>query len=384
MSVIDADQHLDEYATMWASYTPEKDRELAITVTTDDRGYSWLTFQGKPFMMMDVYEPLDHERVGDQRALWRNGQPIPEHLRYENQPPDHTDTAGRLQRLDEWGIHEAVLYPNWGFLWEGVIHRDLDAVRVNCAAWNRWAADVTTQSNGRLRPVGHLTLQGGSQWAIDQIKALGRNGVRMAMFSPGLINGIRMSHRDYDHIWHAFVASGVTPCWHVDSRMSTVFANHEAWADNDRDNHVQLMPFLFNNIAAQMGLSDFAVNGVFARHPDLKVVIAECGARWFPQLLDRTDAMWHNARMSHGRSFNPDLKKLPSEYMAGHGIITCSFPYDATARMVAKYPTVFSFGSDYPHPEGQFGLEPWKARMDALPHDADRRFYGDNIGAVLH
>lgn len=384
MTIIDADQHLDEFDAMWQTYAPASDRELAITVTTDSRGYSWLTFQGRQIMMMDVYEPLDFERVGRQRQIWRAGEDNAPHLRHEARPSDHSDLGDRLARLDEWGVAEAVLYPNWGFLWEGVIYRDLDAVRVNCAAWNKWAVEVTAASGQRLRPVGHVTLQGGAEWAIGQIEALARGGVRMAFFSPGLINGLRMSHPDHDRVWAAFVDNGMALAWHVDSRMSTVFADHQAWADNDRDSDVQLMPFLFNNVAAQMGLADLAVNGVFARFPQLRVVIAECGARWFPQLLDRTDGMWNNTRRYHGRDLNTELTELPSVYMSEQTVITCSFPFDATERMVARYPSVFNFGSDYPHPEGQPSVPAFQALMERLPEATAEGFYGGNIATILH
>jgi predicted TIM-barrel fold metal-dependent hydrolase len=381
--IIDADTHLDEFDELWSEYSPSKNRELALTVTYDKGGYAWLNFQGRPLMMMDRFLPGDFERAGRERAMWRAGDDIAPELRREERPPDYSDAAQRIARMDEWGIDRSVMYPNFGFIWEAILYEDLDATRVNCAAWNRWAADLTREHKGRVMPVGHLVVQGSTDWVESQLKLLAGAGVRQAMFSPGLINGQRMSHPDNDRLWSLFVQYGITPAWHIDGRSFTAFADHDAWTSNDRDSRVRLLPLLFSNVIPQMGLADLAANGVFERFPELRVVVAEIGANWFPELMRRIDNLWTMVDQVHGRPLN-DLPKKPSEYLRERTLVTCSFSADASSDLVAKYPGSFAFGTDYPHPEGLAGgVREYESRMGALPDDHRGLFYGGNIGSVL-
>ncbi len=57
------------------------------------------------------------------------------------------------------GLDEAVVFPNFGLLWERRLSESLPALTANMAAWNRWCATVVTDGEGRLHPVAHLTLR---------------------------------------------------------------------------------------------------------------------------------------------------------------------------------------------------------------------------------
>ena len=57
------------------------------------------------------------------------------------------------------GIDEAVVFPNFGLLWERTLDENLGALTANMTAWNRWCASVVTDGRGRVHPVAHLTLR---------------------------------------------------------------------------------------------------------------------------------------------------------------------------------------------------------------------------------
>ena len=38
------------------------------------------------------------------------------------------------------GVDEAVVFPNFGLLWERTLDDDLGALTANMTAWNRWCA----------------------------------------------------------------------------------------------------------------------------------------------------------------------------------------------------------------------------------------------------
>ena len=90
------------------------------------------------------------------------------------------------------GIDEAVLFPNFGLLWERRLSGSLTALTANMAAWNRWSATVVADGAGRLHPVGHLTLRDPA-WLERQLAALSSAGVRLAMIAPAAVDGRPLS-----------------------------------------------------------------------------------------------------------------------------------------------------------------------------------------------
>ena len=86
MTIIDADAHLDERPDMWRSHSPACDRELALCVTEDDKGYPWLTFAGRQLYLLDTFEVGNWAHPGDLRNRRRAELEIDEVHRLENAP----------------------------------------------------------------------------------------------------------------------------------------------------------------------------------------------------------------------------------------------------------------------------------------------------------
>ena len=117
------------------------------------------------------------------------------------------DPALRVQQLDDFGLTGAVVFPNYGLLWERSLSHDLEAVRVNMAAWNRYAAAVRYEGDGRLHPVGHVTLRD-LDWLDHQLVNFESSSIRLAMVSPCLVDGKRLSHPDLERAWAGFADHG--------------------------------------------------------------------------------------------------------------------------------------------------------------------------------
>ena len=383
--IIDGDGHLFEPPSMWRDYSPAADRELALSIESDALGYPWLKFGNQAASIVHATKPGAEFFAAQGRTLQalRAGEPY-SGTAYSDIPDDYWMPKARAARLPEWGIDRCVLYPQTGFIWEYHLEDDLAATRVNMAAWNRWAVEVAQEGLGALYPVGHLSLQGDQRWIIDQLRMLSQGGVRLAMFVPMLVNGKRLSHPDNDPIWRAMVEYRITPAWHVNFHMAAVFDNYAGWCENDTDSFMKVVPGIFQPISAQLGLVDMAVNGVFERFPDLKVVLAEVGASWLPTLLKRLDGTYGIATMIHGRALTPSLRMTPAEYIRKHAIVTCSFPSDTDPAVLAVAPEIFAFGGDYPHPEGlNSPLHDYRSLVEFMDPTAEDGFYGDNIARVL-
>jgi predicted TIM-barrel fold metal-dependent hydrolase len=98
-------------------------------------------------------------------------------------------------------------------------------------------------------------------------------------------------------------------------------------------------------------IADLIVSGTFERFPTLQVVMVEWGFSWLSSLLARMDHMW-----LANPDAAPQIKKLPSEYVAEHITFTTQ-PLDepdtaAELRSLFAIPhldQMLLFSSDYPH-----------------------------------
>jgi predicted TIM-barrel fold metal-dependent hydrolase len=343
--VIDADMHLMEPPDMWAGYADPADRPHALSLTTDDLGYTWVTHRGRRLELALAQTPGDTEQVGRFMNAVRSGTPA-ERTYDEATPPSYWDPSARVAFLDQQGIDEAVCFPNYGLVIERPLYDDLPATLVNMGAWNRYIVDVVTESKGRLHPVGHVTLRD-LDWLDDQLGALRAGGVRLAMTAPALVDGKRLSHPDLDRAWSSFEHHGVSPVFHVGS-FTRPF--DPAWYEDDFDDGNPVLSSVFLGTAPALSLADLAVHGVFERHPDLRLGVMELSSVWYPLFLLTLDGGFDFHARFNGRPLT-DLARKPSEYVQDH-VRIASFAYEMPDRLMAKAGDVFMFCSDYPHSEG--------------------------------
>ncbi len=343
--VVDSDQHLFESRTMWVDYCDPADRDRALRFTDDGVGNSWLTWGGQRLVLADVTVPGQTDRVGDrlQRAL--AGQP-PEISYDEELEPIHWDPAARVRALAEVGVDEAVVFPNYGLAWERVMESDLHATKTNMTAWNRWAGVVAAESGGRLHPVAHLTLRDPA-WLESQLSTLSAAGIRLAMISPGLVNGRPLSDPANDRAWSAFVDHGVTPVFHV-ANVDRPF--DDAWYASDPHPSNPVVSSVFLWASPALAITDLVLNGVFSRHPDLRVGVMELSAVWLPLFLQYLDGGYRFHHRLHGESI-VELDQSPSDYVLQH-VRVAAFSYERPDILAGKTGDIFMCCSDYPHSEG--------------------------------
>ena len=157
--VIDSDQHLYETRTTWLDHIDPGHRDDALRIVNDELGYPWLSWGAdRKLGPVDVQMPGQTSELGDRRERIRAGL-APESNYDETLPRDYWDPAARADRLAAMGVDEAVVFPNFGLLWERRLDVDLDSLTANMTAWNRWCASVVSDGHGRVHPVAHLTLR---------------------------------------------------------------------------------------------------------------------------------------------------------------------------------------------------------------------------------
>src|SRR5579863_10001782 len=258
--------HLYETRGLWAEYADPADRHLALSIEDDDLGHAWITQGGGRVDLAEIHHPGDLDAMGAYRRRVRAGLaaevPFDEAL-----PRQFYDPEARLAQLTEFGLDAAVLFPNYGLLWERPLADRLDATLVNMRAWNRYTGDVVAAGGGALYPVGHVSLRD-LAWLEEELETLSRVGVRLAMVAPALVDGLPLSHPDLDRAWSLFEDHGVAPVFHV-SAFPHPF--HDEWYDTDPDSVAPVVSSVFIWSAPALAICDMAIHGVFERHPGLRL-----------------------------------------------------------------------------------------------------------------
>lgn len=374
-AIIDSDQHLYEPRTMWVDHIDPGMRAEALSIEDDDLGYAWLTWRGRRLAMADVTIPGETARLGRQRRRQRAGEPS-EYAYDEALPPDFWEPSARVARLDGFGVDSAVLFPNFGLLWERRMSESLPALTANMTAWNRWAATVAAEGCGRLHPVGHLTLRDGD-WLLAQLGELATAGVRLAMIAPSLVDGRPLSHPDHDRIWSAFVDHAVTPCFHV-ADQPRVF--DDGWYTDPDDSLVPVLEPVFLWTPPALAVTDLIANGTLARHPGLRIGIVELSSIWVPMYLLMLDGGLEFIASMNGRPL-AELELRPSEYFRRQ-VRVSAFSYELPERLRTHAGDLFMCCSDYPHAEGTATPLRDYANVNTTPADAPGLFH-DNVAFLL-
>ncbi len=374
MSIVDVDQHLYESRGLWAEHIDPDLRDDALAVEDDDLGHPWVTWRGRRIGAADVQIPHDTAAIGELNRRRQQGEPA-SYVYDEALPDDYWEPTARVERLDRMGLDEAVLFPNFGLLWERTLSEDLPALTGNMGAWNRWCATVQADGRGRLHPVAHLTLRD-PDWLRAQLADLDAAGVRLAMHAPAAVDGRPHSHPDHDRLWSAFVDHGVTPVFHVADQPRVL---DDAFY-TDPDSFVPVIESIFLWTPPAVALTDLIVNGTLERHPDLHLGIVELSSIWVPMYLLMLDGGWDFTTTLNGTP-PAQLSLRPSEYVRRQVRIS-SFSYEQPDRLQGKSSDLYMCCSDFPHSEGTDTPVADYERMGIRPEGAPGLF-GDNARFLL-
>src|SRR6185369_11729629 len=152
MTIIDSDQHLYEPRNLWLEHIDPKLRDDALRIEDDSVGTPHVRWRGIDIGMAEVQIPGRSAEIGEHHRRARAGMPPLE--RYDDVlPRDYWEPAARVAKLADLGVDEAVLFPNYGLMWERTLHASLPALLANMTAWNRWCVSVAQDGGGRLHPV---------------------------------------------------------------------------------------------------------------------------------------------------------------------------------------------------------------------------------------
>jgi predicted TIM-barrel fold metal-dependent hydrolase len=377
--VIDADTHLLESRSLWADHLDRSERDLAVRIDDDDLGYAWLTApDGGRIHLAEVHTPGDVASMGVHRARQRRG--LPPLARYDEALPRHDhDPSARLVKMDEQGVDEAVVFPNFGLFWVRTLEDRPAAQLANMRAWNRWVVEgVRPAGGGRLHPVGHVSLRD-PPWLDRELAGLAAGGVTAAMVPIGPVNGRPLAHPDLDRCWSAFETHGIAAVFHISDGPRPF---DDAWYEAD-DNPIEpLLMSGFISVTPMLALTDLAVGGVFERHPALRVGLVEFTSAWLVPFLRSLDVTYRFHADYNGLPLDR-LPLAPSEYIRRQ-VRAATFGFEHPVELTEQLGDLFMFGSDFPHAEGLARpLEDFARAGGPAPGPLVEGLYAGNVSWLL-
>ena len=277
--------------------------------------------------------------------------------------PPGSDLTVLQSALDQFGTRFAIgNCIHWGQAIQGE-----DMAGVVCRAINKWIADEWLAHDHRLRASILIPSESPEQ-AVEEIERCGQDPrfVQVLMLACG---EMPLGRRRYWPIYQAAQALGLPIGIHIGSSYRFPTAPG-GWGSYFIGDYV-VQPFTF-----QGQLLSLLSEGVFTKHPDLKVVCMESGFTWLPAFLWRADKGWRAVRREV-----PWLTNSPSEVVKQHVRFTMqpvNGPPDVAAfqEILEQIDAdkVLLFSTDYPH----WHFDGQNAVPDGFPEDTLRRVLVDN------
>ena len=333
--IIDADAHVNEPPDLWQERVPARWRDRAPKLERTEAGEIWSFDGGKEKWPVGLTAT-----AGLSYFQYR-----PMGVTYETMRPGSFDTQARLADLDADGIHAQVLYPSVTLKGAAVYSSEPELQRACVRAYNEWLLEFCEGSNGRLIPQAILPATGTDDaldeyaWAREQ----GHRGVILSSFPNGSLDPLP----EDDRFWGAVQEADFPVSVHIGSFLrgggggvdpgrkwnSLAFIGRAAWTKAGGQTLDVVCDLLFS--------------GIFARFPDLKIVLVEANIGWIPTLLEQADDMFRRYRW-YTRAVD-EMTELPSQIFFRN--FWATFMVDTVGvelrhRMNLKH---ILWSTDYPH-----------------------------------
>ncbi len=356
--IFDSDTHFYEKPDTWSRYLPEKfkgkyefkfkkgdDGEFALFCgnrrVEATAGYITEDFRVAP--PGKLHEWLKAVKQGKENVDMR-----------VNMTPDMTDRDARIKKMDEFGVEACILYLGW----MNAGHAYLDepeAAHEIIHAYNRSLdEDWGFAYKDRIYTAPLLTLMDlergikEAEWAVKQ-------GARLVVMPMGpIVHGKAPFDPYYDRFWSVLNEAGVHVSYHV-GEANYMHDHMRVWGEIPMQPRMQQSAWTWMHAYSERPvietLSAAIFYNFFERFPNVRLISAENGAEWVPDMLIKMDKVRGMSR----NGFWPcgQLKERPSKIFQRHvGVV--AYPEDDLKSIVDRTGSAdfLLMGSDYPHAEG--------------------------------
>jgi predicted TIM-barrel fold metal-dependent hydrolase len=409
----DADEHSTPRFGAYEEYMDPDKRHLAIRVTRGDDGRLDFTYAGRPARLRAknfqvTFSDDQLADVGVSGAGSTDGQVmggegvVPGSLLNRLNPLKGLDTQGRrdfarkyrelqplldnpadrLTVMDSQGIEAAVNYAAIATEYE--FEDDLEALYANQRAENRYlGAEWGYNYKNRLfTPPVISTVDADAAIAeLDAVMADPHGAPKLIQLVAGPSIHRSPFRPELDPFWARLNEAQVNICTHL-STVTFYGRQGEEWDEEevmlgDMDAFQWMM--YYGDRPAYETVAAAILQGLFARFPNVRLLLSEQGTVWVPYIVRKMD----HAFMLGRRATWGKLEKRPSEYFRSH-VLVAPYPEENVDRVVETVgvePVVF--GSDFPHGEGLPDPALYRAQLKNCSPEQERAIMRTNLAGFL-
>ncbi|MBV1906471.1 MAG: amidohydrolase [Pseudomonadales bacterium] len=326
--IISADGHVCEPPNCYVDFIDPKYRDDAPRVVEQSNGTEAFIIPGmKPVGLGFV----DGAGFGVKERLARAKT-----IRFSDIREAAYGGDARIPFMDQDGIAAEIIYASIGM---GLcMHKDPLYKDACMKAYNRWLQTMCAEQPNRIFGLAQTAVLSVDSAIEDfrQAKEMGMVGMMM----PGDPAFEDYDHPDYDALWQCATDLDLPIAFHIlTSRAGSMSARNKP-----RGHAMNGFLGIIRAIQDIVGLMVYG--GVFERHPQLKLVVAESDVGWIPHYMTRMD---HSAKLNVEGGIIKGLSKLPSEYVRSN--VWGTFQDDVTAyhsMYMMDYKHLL-WASDFPH-----------------------------------
>lgn len=330
--LVSADSHVVEPPDLWTARIDAKYRDRAPRIEPDKTGHVFIC-EGIAIPRKGIGLLATNKKYTDPGDLHfsMNGD-------WADVPKGAYDPEARLKELDAEGIEAELLYTSLGLLMYTI--PDTGFQEACFRAFNDWMADFCAAAPKRLFGIAMIPPRSPER-AVAELERCARMGLRGAMISIDDDHDRGYNHPDYAPLWSAAEAHNMPISLHVAASTETFRRSNNAFAD-----------FSLGFAPTMFAIANMIFEGLFDRHPKLKVISVENDAAFPLPMLERMNDRFLRDQGWAGTSEGLKPGKIPSDVFHEH--IACSFMRDRTAivnREIIGRKNLM-WGSDYPHFDG--------------------------------
>jgi len=358
--LVSVDDHIIEPREMFDAHIPERFRDRAPRVLTDDDGSEYWLFEGEraAYMGLNAVAGCPPEEYGLNPT------------RYDQMRKGCFDVDERVRDMNANGVLGSLNFPTFphfcGQLFARQQDKDLSLAVVR--AYNDWHIDEWCGAHpGRFIPCG-ITPYWDPDLMAEEARRIAEKGCHAVTFSenPEKLGHPSLHSDHWDPFWSACQESETVVCLHIGSSSSLLLTASDAPAD------VMISITPMNSFLA---LNDLMWTSIFKKFPRIKIAMSEGGIGWIPYALERMDYVYEHHHSWTGADFGG---RRPSDVYRDH-IVTC-FIDDASGLELRHRVGIDSitWECDYPHSDSTWPHSPellWKS-LSGIP--------GDEVDKMTH
>jgi len=384
---IDADNHYYEPLDAFTRHLDPAFRQRGVQVLTDGK-HTHVLIGGRvnrfipnptfdPIIVPGCIDPLFRGQIPagvDPRSLVQVA-PL-------ERSPEYRHRDARVAVAEGQGLGAAILFPTLGCGVEEALKGDVGATMASLSAFNRWLEqDWGFAYRHRLVGAPMLSLAD-PELAVGEVEYLLGRGARLVHVRPAPVPGPAgtsrsLGDRAHDPVWARLAEASIPVAFHLGDSGYDAFtarwggsAAFEAYADTSILSRV-----LVSDRAIHDTMASLIVDGVFHRHPTLRVASIENGSDWVGLLLKRLKKQANQTPWA----FQDD----PTDVLRRNVWVTPYYEEDLHRLAGIIGVERVLFGSDWPHGEGL--AEPLQFVKELAGFDAHevRRIMRDNVLDLL-